>query len=77
MATATDRKSSESQSRDARHAVAKAALCAAGGFVSTIATILVVAGTWQIDDGVVRHALTLVGVIAAVALFVTAFIARN
>jgi hypothetical protein len=62
---------------DGKTVVARAALLAAGGFISTIATILVVAGVWGIADGVVRYALTMVGVIAGIGLFSAAFISRK
>lgn len=60
-----------------RTTVARTVLFGAGGFVSTIATILVVAGTWQIDISVIRLALIAVCIISGLALFVTAFIIRR
>jgi hypothetical protein len=52
-------------------------LYAAGGFISTIATILLVVGQWQIDDGTARLALVVACVIAAISLFVAAIISRS
>ncbi len=60
-----------------RSAIVKATLYGAGGFLSTVATILVVAGTWEVHDDVTRYALTVVCIIAAIALFVAAFIATR
>jgi hypothetical protein len=53
--------------QDHQASVAKSALLAAGGFVTAIATILLVAGTFLVNDGTTRYALTVVGVIGAIA----------
>ena len=52
---------------DQRHALVKSTLLAAGGFASAIATILIVAGQWNISDGTVRYAITVAGIVAAMA----------
>ncbi|WP_125811404.1 hypothetical protein [Actinoplanes sp. ATCC 53533] len=56
--------------------MAKAVLYAGGGFLSTIATILVVAGSWEIDNDITRFALVVACIVAATTLFVCAFISR-
>ena len=68
----------QDQRPDHRPTVVKSALLAAGGFASAIATILVVAGEWNISDGTVRFAITVVGVIAAIAQLTAAvYVARR
>ncbi|MFD0519018.1 hypothetical protein [Paractinoplanes durhamensis] len=50
----------------------KAALLAAGSFASATGTTLAIAGRWQTTDETVRYAITVGGIIIALALGVTA-----
>ena len=57
---------------DHRAAVVKAALLAAGSFITAIGTLLAVAGEWGTPDATVRYAITVAGIITALALGIAA-----
>lgn len=57
---------------DHRHGVVKAALLAAGSFMTALVTLLAVAGEWGTPDATVRYAITVAGVITALALGIAA-----
>jgi hypothetical protein len=57
---------------DDRAGVVKAVLLAAGSFITAIGTLLIVAGEWSTPDETVRYAITMAGVITALALGIAA-----
>lgn len=57
---------------DYRPGVVKAGLLAAGSFITAVGTLLAVAGQWRTTDGTVRYAITMAGVITALALGIAA-----
>lgn len=57
---------------DHGNSVVKAALYAVASVATGIGTILVAAGSSAIEDGTVRYALTVLGVVAALAMAVVA-----
>lgn len=57
---------------DHRHGVVKASLLAAGSFITAVGTLLAVAGEWRTPDETVRYAITVAGVITALALGIAA-----
>jgi hypothetical protein len=60
---------------DYKSVVVKALLYAVGGFISTLVTILLVAGQFEVDSGTVRLALVIACIMATVGLFTAAYIA--
>ena len=57
---------------DPRPGVVKAVLLAAGSFATAVGTLLAVAGEWGTSDETVRYAITMIGVITAIALGIAA-----
>ena len=72
MATVTRNSGSGQKDHDHRAAVVKAALLAAGSFITAVGTLLAVAGEWGTPDETVRYAITVAGVITALALGIAA-----
>ena len=60
------------QEPDHQHVVVKAAIYAIGSVASGIAAILVAAGSWAIQDGTIRYAITVFGVVASLVMGVVA-----
>ena len=60
-----------------RAGVVKAGLLTAGGFGTTLATILMVSGQWQIADGTTQFAIASAAAIVAVALCTVAVYVRR
>lgn len=77
MANVAGRSDASQPDSGARAGVAKAALTAGGGFATTIATLLGVAGFSGLANETVLLALLAVSVIAALTLFTAAFLARR
>ena len=67
---------SEQPKPDHRPAVARACLVAGGGFATTIATILGVAGRWRLGDVAVVWALAVLCVVVASTMFLVAYLMR-
>lgn len=65
-----DQGSKDHQNCQAR--VVRAALLAAGGFGSTVVTLVMVAGQWEIQDATIRYTTTVIAGVVALALFVAA-----
>ncbi|MET8152430.1 hypothetical protein ACIBSW_18695 [Actinoplanes sp. NPDC049668] len=57
---------------DPRPGVVKAGLLAAGSFATATGTLVAVAGEWGTPDATVRYAITVAGVITAMALVIAA-----
>ena len=76
MTVATSQPSGQDP-EDYNSAVVRAVLYAVGGFISTLVTILLVAGQFEVDDGTVRFALVIACIMATVGLFTAAYIATK
>jgi hypothetical protein len=72
MTTVTSGQTAGQPEADQVSSVVKASLLAAGSFATSIGTVLAVAGEWRISDTTLRYAITMIGVIAAAALGITA-----
>jgi hypothetical protein len=72
MATLTTNPGSGQKDTDHRAGVVKAALLAAGSFLTALGTILAVAGEWGTPEETVQYAITVAGVISALALGIAA-----
>ena len=72
MATVTTKPVPGQTGPDHRPGVVKAALLAAGSCATGVATLLGVAGVWATPDETVRYAITVIGVITALALGIAA-----
>jgi hypothetical protein len=68
--TAVTPRDSGQRGADHGHSVAKASLLAIASVASGISSILVAAGVWGIQDGTIRYALTVLGIVATAALAV-------
>ena len=72
MATVPTNHDTGQKHPDHRAAVVKAALLAAASFITALGTLLAVAGEWSTPDETVRYAITVAGVITALALGIAA-----
>jgi hypothetical protein len=72
MATVTNDPESRQKNLDHRAAVVKAALLAAGSFITALGTLLAIAGEWGTPAETVRYAIRWGGVILALALGIAA-----
>jgi hypothetical protein len=60
-----------------RHSIARATLVAGGGFGTTIATLLGLAGRWNLGDTIVLWAIAAVCLVVALTLFVVAYLTHQ
>jgi hypothetical protein len=74
MSRLTSAGSHEQKKSTSNFAVARATLIAGGSFASSVATILGVAGKWQLDDRTTLWALGALCVIVALTMFLVAFL---
>ena len=74
MPNDTSRRQSRQSEPDRRLAAARAVLVAGGGFATTIATILGVAGRWHLGDQSTLWALGALCVVVALTMFIVAFL---
>jgi hypothetical protein len=65
---------SDQPKHDYRVSVARTVLAAGGGFATTIATILGVAGRWQVSDRATLWALCALCVVVAITMFIVALL---
>jgi hypothetical protein len=72
MTTVASGQASDQLGPDNRHGVVKASLLAAASFATAVGTLLAVAGEWGTPDATVRYAITVAGIITALALGIAA-----
>lgn len=72
MANVTRNHDPDQHGKDHRHSIVKAVLFAAGGFGSTLVTMLMVSGQWDIAAATTRFAMTVFTIVVAIAMFVAA-----
>ncbi len=77
MNTVTTGQSSGQPSPDHRPAVARSVLVAGGGFATTAATVLGIAGNYNLGDRPTLYGLGAVCVIAALTMFFAAYLMRR
>ncbi|GAA2669656.1 hypothetical protein [Actinoplanes palleronii] len=66
----------EQSAHDQRVALIRAVLVAGGGFGTTIATILAVAGQWHVGDKAILWALGTLCFVAAITMFIAVHLTR-
>jgi len=72
MTTLSPKRSRDQPELDHRPGVVKAALLAASSSVTALGTLLAVAGQWQTPDETTRLAITVGGIVTALALGIAA-----
>jgi hypothetical protein len=76
MSNAENRREATQHELDRPLAITRSILVAGGGFGTTIATILGVAGQWQLGDAPTLWALCTLCIVASITMFVVAYLVR-